>query len=509
MTTLTGTLYVNGDPVTGSLWLEVSQQATAAGGVVVSPSAPEVFKLVAGAITGPGAGPYTVYGNDVLTPANTFYRLTVFSEDGGQLLRGNVSITGASQDIGAWATASTQQWVPPTGYAITLIGDANGPSDANTVTKIRGKVVAAPPYTPGDVLTVQADESFAPETPAAVPGPAGVVTDETSFGLAPSVGVSTDYARADHRHGTPADPGSGGGGGISGLTPGRIPVKGATELEDSRVLQGSDGFVLRARETAADDWNGLIVSSTSPSEVTIAPEQIDGVSDTYPSLVLVANRFTGLGMLDLGTSGTTLLASGLVGSGEIAAGAGTVAVTAAAQVDGLAEITLSTSGDAEAPTSVTVNAAGVAVVTGGALTVNGDTVAPLPAGTGALWFAAAAPAGWLLCDGSAVSRTTYSALFAVMGVTYGAGDGSTTFNLPDLRQRFPLGKAASGTGNALAATGGAIDHDHTYSGTTGLRTDTGAASGGATLQQNHTHDYSGTTGANNPPFLVVHFIIKT
>lgn len=71
------------------------------------------------------------------------------------------------------------------------------------------------------------------------------------------------------------------------------------------------------------------------------------------------------------------------------------------------------------------------------------------------------PAGYLLADGSAKSRTTYARLFAVIGTTYGAGDGSTTFNLPDLRQRFPLGKAASGTGSALGETGGQIDHVHT------------------------------------------------
>src|SRR5690606_2898960 len=71
-----------------------------------------------------------------------------------------------------------------------------------------------------------------------------------------------------------------------------------------------------------------------------------------------------------------------------------------------------------------------------------------------------APTGWLFCHGQEVSRTTYARLFAVIGTTYGAGDGSTTFNLPDLRQRFPLGKAASGTGSTLGATGGRIDHTH-------------------------------------------------
>ena len=55
------------------------------------------------------------------------------------------------------------------------------------------------------------------------------------------------------------------------------------------------------------------------------------------------------------------------------------------------------------------------------------------------------PEGWLLCNGSAVSRETYAALYSVIGGTYGAGDGSTTFNLPNLTDRFIQGNATSGT----------------------------------------------------------------
>jgi microcystin-dependent protein len=85
----------------------------------------------------------------------------------------------------------------------------------------------------------------------------------------------------------------------------------------------------------------------------------------------------------------------------------------------------------------------------------------VPPGGIVMYGGLTAPAGWLLCDGAAVNRFTNSALFGVIGETFGAGNGSTTFNVPDFRQRFPLGVAASGTGNVLGGTGGTIDHKHT------------------------------------------------
>jgi microcystin-dependent protein len=71
-----------------------------------------------------------------------------------------------------------------------------------------------------------------------------------------------------------------------------------------------------------------------------------------------------------------------------------------------------------------------------------------------------APAGWLMCDGSAVSRTTYAALFAAIGGIYGAGDGSTTFNVPDMRGRVPVGvgQGAGLTNRTLNSTGGEETH---------------------------------------------------
>lgn len=81
----------------------------------------------------------------------------------------------------------------------------------------------------------------------------------------------------------------------------------------------------------------------------------------------------------------------------------------------------------------------------------------IPVGSGLLWFSTTVPSGWLACYGQAVSRTTYSALFALWGTTFGAGDGSTTFNMPDLRSRFPLGienPAAGLSGRVSAAVTG-------------------------------------------------------
>ena len=102
-----------------------------------------------------------------------------------------------------------------------------------------------------------------------------------------------------------------------------------------------------------------------------------------------------------------------------------------------------------------------------------------------------APTGWLVCDGSAVSRATYVALFTVIGTTFGTGDGSTTFNLPNLIDKFIFGSSSVGSTKSEATTTtstGSANHSHSYLAGTAISTSTGGS--GA----NHTHTY--TKGVN-------------
>ena len=76
----------------------------------------------------------------------------------------------------------------------------------------------------------------------------------------------------------------------------------------------------------------------------------------------------------------------------------------------------------------------------------------IPTATIVPWSSASVPSGFLECNGAAVSRTTYADLFAIISTTYGAGDGSSTFNVPDLQDNVAVGKSNN---KSLASTGGA------------------------------------------------------
>lgn len=91
-----------------------------------------------------------------------------------------------------------------------------------------------------------------------------------------------------------------------------------------------------------------------------------------------------------------------------------------------------------------------------------DALALIPVGLVSWRPVSSVPDGWLICNGQAVSRTTYANLYSILGTQFGAGDGSTTFNLPDLQAKFLMG---AGSGVAVAATGGASSQSITLSST--------------------------------------------
>lgn len=123
----------------------------------------------------------------------------------------------------------------------------------------------------------------------------------------------------------------------------------------------------------------------------------------------------------------------------------------------------------------------------GANTIGGSTGGLLPPGTVLPYAGSAAPSGFLLAYGQAVDRTTYADLFTAIGTTYGAGDGVTTFNLPDLRGRAAFGKDDMGGAAASRITNG-------VSGVDGATL--GAAGGSEALHQ-HTHTASVTDTGHN------------
>ena len=141
-------------------------------------------------------------------------------------------------------------------------------------------------------------------------------------------------------------------------------------------------------------------------------------------------------------------------------------------------------------------------------------VAPLiPAGSVIAWSGSSIPSGWLACDGTAVSRTTYAALFAITSTDYGVGDGSTTFNLPDLSDRVIVGDGANNTQGQQLGALSALSKLTTDSGTASLSVgsivvSTGAKDAGGVTVVNSVSS-TGHTHTGTLPSVCLIYIIKT
>jgi microcystin-dependent protein len=201
-------------------------------------------------------------------------------------------------------------------------------------------------------------------------------------------------------------------------------------------------------------------------------------------------------------------------------------------VDGSGHLILTTRGSSTIDAGVVKGPTGATGATGatGSTGSTGPT-GPNGAVTGmmTMFGAASPPTGWLLCDGSAVSRTTYSALYGVIGTTFGVGDGSSTFNLPNMQLKQPRQDTSN-----LGVSGGTTPATHDHSLTGGTQQAYGMFNGtslnrfsvpswssnennGTTVSSESSTKTAGLTLAGQtathtdtlPPYLNVNFIIKT
>lgn len=191
----------------------------------------------------------------------------------------------------------------------------------------------------------------------------------------------------------------------------------------------------------------------------------------------------------------------------------------------------------------TLSASNLAAVSGGGFNNLGGGNRSNEIGEIRMWTSATAPDKWLICDGDTISRTTYADLFDVIGTSYGGGDGSTTFAIPDFKGRSPLGageSAATGHTNHtlgqkageethVLSSGELAAHAHTFSKASATTTikysakrgtgsentpynnGTGSTTNWATTTLSLTLNNTGSNTAHNTmhPYCAVNFIIYT
>ena len=354
------------------------------------------------------------------------------------------------------------------------------------------------------------------------------------------------------------------------------PADGASHVEDGNYpvikLTGSSGpaTVTISPNTANVSYifingTGNTVSFTQGSGGDVNLQDGKSAQFYFDGAGSGAEAIRGLDNLEIATLECTGAAAidGAATLGSTLAVTGAVTLTAAlTTANGGTGLSSYTAGDLPYyATGTTLTALGIG--SGGqVLKTNTGATAPewstetdlCPVGSIVMYGAAAAPTNWLLCDGSAVNRTTYADLFSAIGIAYGSGDGSLTFNVPDLQTKFPIGYDG-GSSYDIADTGGATADTPTITGTVGSTTltaaqipahahgtpltgwPTGSWTGGTgasnsaidasgfslatgsvalTLDStgggsSHTHSFTGasTAVALIPPYIVVNYIIKT
>tara|TARA_Y100001972_G_scaffold89224_1_gene109117 strand:- start:3 stop:1565 length:1563 start_codon:yes stop_codon:yes gene_type:complete len=311
-----------------------------------------------------------------------------------------------------------------------------------------------------------------------------------------------------------------------------VTVGGVVQQPNTDFTVTSDGttttLTITNGNTITDNPDVMALAFGNTKSVFAFPVTGEAAAAGDTPITLKANASQTADLLNITDSSNTTLAK-VAADGDLTC----VDVTAS----GNAVVTGTLSAAATTASSLTVN---------GATQVNGDLTvtgtATISGGISALPPGAVVPfagdntntlTGFLVCDGTAVSRETYSTLFGIIGDTYGAGDGSTTFNLPNLEDRFPMGATTpkpvgtTGGGTATLAEENLPAHSHTYSKTTGVSTSISLSSGSqvdinspdrnisasSTVENSSRSTTGGPTTAAafdvTPAFIALKYIIKT
>jgi len=336
--------------------------------------------------------------------------------------------------------------------------------------------------------------------------------------------------------------------------PGVIPVQTEAARTTNTIIQISHGFVVgdivyytgstyakaKANSATTSDVVGIVSKATDPDAFTLTMngyvQNLTGLSagTAYFLSASTSGALTATEPSVVGQISKPLLIANSTTSGYFYNSRGQIVVAPVTGPTGPTGVT-----GATGPSGGTggTGSAGGTGGTGGTGTPGSDSQIP----TGTMFMTAISetlPSGWLLCDGTAVSRSTYSVLYAAIGTNYGSGNTTTTFNLPDMRGRVPVGVGthadvnATGKNEGISSANAAYrrpKHKHTVTdpGHTHVSysygDNQGSAAGHATAFSYPNNKYeeatsSQTTGitvgtatdsTDAPAYLVINYIIKT
>ena len=292
----------------------------------------------------------------------------------------------------------------------------------------------------------------------------------------------------------------------------------------SVVPQASDGGALGS---ASLEWadlflaDGAVVSFGDDQEITLTH-----VADAGLNLKHAASADDKFPTFTFQTGDDDIAVNDKLGVINFQApdeGAGTDAILVAAGIEAVSEgnfaadnnatkLSFKTAASAAAAETMALSSTGNLTLSG--LLTDGDGGSAVPPGAILPYGGATAPTGYALCDDTAKSRTDFAALFAIIGTTYGAGNGTTTFNLPDLRDRIPLGKGTNNSTLGAETTGASASAVvATASGSASLTLSTGTFATSAKDSSTSSAVTGVTAGGHTHnltlPVQVMNYIIKT